>query len=388
MASYTPRFQPFQPSNLRFPTGPSSPASPLSPPPLTVDRSISPILPETGKYSSLLSSAPPSPKPWRWSCHKCHQRYRLGATSRCLNDGHKICFFPVEKVSKRTGMCKQRQPCTTQFDYGGWKVWNEWRRRHFPGHPTNDGRRIRDCCRTCDYPSQCTENHSAPSTPVIEPLRNHDSRPTAPIVPRAVSQPTSPPASPGPCTTFEQILGPLAPAIPPTSPARISNQVSGTFDRLIKAAGIGRAQLATLLSPILEENRIIQQKPMTPITAHETTTPVAVPSPAAVLQPSTSTTRTTSGSKQNGNEAAARAEVLSPAGVEDFQSFKARMDRIHGASGGDHQPRPAHETPSVVADDVMAPSWGIVIPPRQRSRRRSRTPPPSAVEYLELSWTD
>lgn len=369
MVGYTPRFAPFQPSNLRFPTGPSSPASPLSPPPLTCRSPSSPILTETNEDPSRSSPAPPPPRPWLWCCHKCHEHYRLGATSRCLNDGHTICFHPMERVNKRTGKRKQRQPCSTEFDYGGWKLWNEWRRRNFPGRPTKNKRRTRDCCRKCDYPSQCTDpNDSTPSTPGVGPLS-----------PRIVDYPTSSPASSGPCTTFEQILGLPAPETPPTSPARVSNHVSATFDRLIKAAEIGRAQLATLFSPNQEEFHAIQPKPMTPSTVHETTT-----CPVAVLRPCTSPTRSDSDSKQTGHEAAATTKVASPAGVEDFPSFKARMDRIHGSSGGDQQPNPARDTPSIVADDMMPPPLRIINPPQQRSSRR-RTPPPSEVEYLALS---
>lgn len=363
MIGYTP----LQPSNLRISTGPSSPASPLSPPPLTArSLMLSPISTDTSDYPSLPSPAPPSPLPWRWYCHKCHKHYPLGATSRCLHDGHAICFYPSEKLSKRTGNLKFEQPCTTEFDYGGWRAWNEWRRRNFPSRATQHKHRTRDCCSKCDYPSQCT--HSNSSTPVIEPLFN----------PPVVNDPTSPAVSRGPCVTFEQLLGPPAPATPSTSPAAGSKRASTALDRFVKAAETHSAQWAALLSPIHETLHDSQPKPKTT----KTTPPVP---DAVVTRRRPSSTRTTPGSKHTQRKAPATNEIPSPAAAEDFQSFKARMDRIHGSSGVDRLPNPAPESPSPGPQGTMLAPLRVVIPPQQQLGRTLGTSPHSAIEFLALA---
>ncbi|MCJ1430240.1 hypothetical protein MMC29_008157 [Sticta canariensis] len=344
MIGYTPLFPPFQPSKLRIRTGPSSPVSPLSPLPSTAGSPIrSPISTSTSDCPSLPPQAPPSPVPWVWYCHICHKRYPLGATRRCLHDGHKACFSPFEKPNKRPAKLKQRQPCTTEFDYRGWRAWNEWRRRDFPRRQTKHKQRTRDCCHKCDYPSQCAKSdHSFPCTPVIEPLFNHNSQPTAASPPPVVDYPKSPPASTCPYANFEQLLGPPAPPTSPTSPATIPKHASVTFDRLIKAAETRSARLAALLSPIQANFHDGQSKPKTPTKTHQTFTPVTN---AAIFRPRTSPTPTPSVSKQTRRKAVAVPEVSSQATVEDFQSFKARMDRIHGPSGCDNHPDPPPSSP-------------------------------------------
>lgn len=329
MVGYTPLFPPFQPSNLRIPTGPSSPASPLSSPPLAArPPTLSPLSTASSDYPSLPSPAPPSPLPWIWYCHICHKHYPMGATRRCLHDGHTICFFPSEKVSKRTGKVKTRPPCATEFDYGGWRAWNQWRRRNFPSRQTKHKQRTRDCCRKCDYPSQCTNpNHSSPRTPVSEPFLSHSPELAAPPASPVVNDPESPPASTGPCTTFDQLLGSLEPVAPSTSSAAVSKRASRTLDWLFKVAGTRSARVVTLLSPIHEEFHASPPNSKTATETHETTDPVPN---AVVSRPRTSPTCTTSGSKQIRRNAVAATKIPSPAAAEDFQSFKARMDRIHG----------------------------------------------------------
>lgn len=149
MVSFTNKFAPLEPSKLRIFSGPLTPASPLIPlsyqptsrtPPLA---SVKPLRP---------GCLPPSPPlQWLWSCHLCHQRYPLGATRRCLHDGHVFCSGVT--VSKRTGTVKKRVACASEFDYVGWKSWSEWRQDARGGKPDNDGRN--GCENSCTYPSEC-----------------------------------------------------------------------------------------------------------------------------------------------------------------------------------------------------------------------------------------
>ncbi|MCJ1423084.1 hypothetical protein MMC29_000965 [Sticta canariensis] len=409
MIGCTPLFPPFAPSNLRIRTGPSSPASPLSPLPSTAPPPIlSPIATTPSNCTSLPSPAPPSPVPWVWYCHICHEHYPLAATRRCLHDGHKICFSPFETINKRTGKLKQRQPCTTEFDYGGWRAWNEWRRRNFPRCQKKHKQRTRDCCHKCDYPSQCANpDHSALSTPVTESLFSHNPQTTALPASPVVDYPGSPPAFPGPYTTFEQLLGPPAPATSSTSPATISEYASTTLDRLLKAAETRSAQLVTLLSPIQEDFHgsqskpkaptktrsaqlttqlspiqedfhASQSKPKTPTQTNKTIPPV---SNAAISGPRTTPTYTTSFSKQIRRKAVAAPEISSSATVEDFQSFKARMDRIHGSSGCDNHLNPPPDFPSPGAEAMMPAPLRVVISPQHQPNLSLETSCPSPTEH-------
>lgn len=56
-------------------------------------------------------SAPRSPYPWVWRCHKCRTVYRFSALNRCLSCSHRFC-----------------QKCVSEFDYSGWEHWKGyWR---------------------------------------------------------------------------------------------------------------------------------------------------------------------------------------------------------------------------------------------------------------------
>ncbi|KIW71754.1 hypothetical protein PV04_03888 [Phialophora macrospora] len=95
---------------------------------------------------------PPSMKPmeWIWTCHLCHSRYALGVTRRCLVDGHYYCAGESDKPSMRKK--KKQKACSSEFDYGAWKVWGEWR-RNILRMMQND--RIFKGCESCDFPSHC-----------------------------------------------------------------------------------------------------------------------------------------------------------------------------------------------------------------------------------------
>ena len=77
--------------------------------------------------STTLTPPPPLPPAWLWSCHVCHAAYPLGATRRCLVDGHRFCAGTLTH-NKRTGKLRRSTPCGSVFDYVGWRAYGEWRR--------------------------------------------------------------------------------------------------------------------------------------------------------------------------------------------------------------------------------------------------------------------
>lgn len=121
MGRFRPSFAPLAPSSLRILSGPISPASSTSSHiPMLFPKFSSPQakIPPAFQLSNQISVEPPStPMPWIWSCHRCHTRYLLGATRRCLHDGHYFCGgITVDKVS---GKVKKHKACISKFDYTG-----------------------------------------------------------------------------------------------------------------------------------------------------------------------------------------------------------------------------------------------------------------------------
>ena len=154
MAPLVLSFAPLQPSNLQITSGPDSPASPLSPfglrpRPLSASDSV------TGSstlstWKSPSSDAPPRPDPWTWKCHQCHSRFPLAVTRRCLIDGHYLCSGTKE-ISRRSGRVKHTKPCSSEFDYGGWRVYSKWCRQ-VNRHKKRTGSAGFD---HCVFPSEC-----------------------------------------------------------------------------------------------------------------------------------------------------------------------------------------------------------------------------------------
>ena len=101
--------------------------------------------------------------PWIWSCHKCHTRYLLGATRRCLLDGHYFCGGAT--VDKISGKVRKHRACVSEFDYSGWEDFNRWKRAT-TGHIRRFGNK--HCEDDCNFPSSChwEEEHAAQDTGV------------------------------------------------------------------------------------------------------------------------------------------------------------------------------------------------------------------------------
>ena len=88
--------------------------------------------------------------PWIWSCHKCHTRYLLGATRRCLQDGHYFCGGTT--VDNFSGKVRKHRACISEFDYSGWEDFSRWKRAT-TGPVVRLGRK--HCEDECDFPSSC-----------------------------------------------------------------------------------------------------------------------------------------------------------------------------------------------------------------------------------------
>ena len=142
------------------------------------------------------------PLPWLWSCHHCHTRYPLGATRRCLHDGHYFCGGTT--VSLLTGRpIKRHKACGSEFDYVGWEDMAEWRAASqraaataartyattMTTTATAEGRKRKSCETSCKFPSDCHYTQrkvprrrasSAPPKPTTTPhtisLQNTDNR--------------------------------------------------------------------------------------------------------------------------------------------------------------------------------------------------------------------
>lgn len=121
------------------------------------------------------SSAPPSPFPWHWECHKCKQTYRLAVTRRCLQDGHYFCTGTTPSKLDASPKRRKTAVCSSAFDYHGWRALGKWRRncltpedamqpkastdKHI-SQMRSEGRR--DCSKKCDYPSECHWKYTKP----------------------------------------------------------------------------------------------------------------------------------------------------------------------------------------------------------------------------------
>ncbi len=156
MRDFSSKFAPLQPSSLQYTSGPTSPASPKSPfglrPRPLANRSINTIpSPTTVSEQHLWADCwkPVDPSRWSWRCHLCHTQYPLGATRRCLIDGHYLCTGEV-KASKRTGKLKRRNACSSDFDYKGWHLYSMRR------ETLNRKKKVeaKGCSNNCFHPSE------------------------------------------------------------------------------------------------------------------------------------------------------------------------------------------------------------------------------------------
>lgn len=134
----SPRTPTYVPSPMSFPVpafDPSSVFTPLSPT-NSVERTPS----------------PPKPLVWVWECHLCRSRYPLGATRRCLLDGHFYCAGETDRPNLKKK--KKGQSCSSEFDYIGWKEMEQWKRKMRKSDWLMIARES-EGCENCEFPSQC-----------------------------------------------------------------------------------------------------------------------------------------------------------------------------------------------------------------------------------------
>ena len=183
--------------------------------------------------SSLNHSAkcPSKAMPWVWSCHKCHTQYPLGATRRCLHDGHYFCGGST--VDKVTGRTRKHRACGSEFDYIGWEDYGSWRRSNSAAQkPTTPGQK--HCEHQCDFPSAC--HWSKKRSPRTE--ANFEF-----LDPSCLSTKPTDPSSSGRRTSSSTVSG-------------LKKTGGVVLDKLVKAAEKRTMQLTTLLSTIDEEKNL------------------------------------------------------------------------------------------------------------------------------------
>lgn len=190
---------PFKSSHLSIPPSPFSPLSPLTPAARPKTRTPSASLIPA---NSTTRAVPATPLQWIWTCHACHSAYPLGATRRCLDDGHHFCAgntmvkrWHHDDPKRRV---KRHKACVSEFDYLGWKGWGRWKRASLVPRTSAkvtgaaraemadvSGVKEQDkknCWMYCDYPSQCRwgkrvgiHTPSSSPTPTRTTFSFHDS---------------------------------------------------------------------------------------------------------------------------------------------------------------------------------------------------------------------
>lgn len=172
---------PFRSSFLSIPPSPHSPLSPLtttfSRPISQPTKNIASVAPANKHDSTTTDNpAPAKPLPWLWQCHICQRSYPLGATRRCLDDGHYFCSGQAQSCTlTRRGLVKSKQnkkknrgrSCNSEFDYLGWQIYGDWRRQELSLRAQATGNNLvqaegrfriankKDCSANCNYPSEC-----------------------------------------------------------------------------------------------------------------------------------------------------------------------------------------------------------------------------------------
>ena len=103
---------------------------------------------------------PQKPLVWIWQCHLCRTRYPLGATRRCLVDGHFYCSGEMDRPNLKKN--KKGQSCSSEFDYIGWKSIEQWKRKMRKSGRFTIAREPVGC-EKCEFPSECRyESHNVP----------------------------------------------------------------------------------------------------------------------------------------------------------------------------------------------------------------------------------
>ncbi|KAL0254839.1 hypothetical protein SLS55_009363 [Diplodia seriata] len=290
---------PFKPSSLSIPHSPFSPRLPLTPPASPPKAgSLAPSRNKRGLSSP--STPPPSPAlKWIWQCHVCHRTYPLGTTRRCLDDGHYFCSgvttaktWRASTSPRKSRKAKKHRACASEFDYGGWKAFGQWRRNEeairgasfadmvdfsisddglVSPRPPVQSNVSRDCWNGCDFPSECRwgSQHGVEAAcaamPILPSPLEEDSEVSSALhqpasTPEAIKLDTTFAANNTPPTTFDGILdhhqeGELSPLSP--------KELRGRFwDGIIDSARQRRSSKSIkehsplALNPVTEEDEL------------------------------------------------------------------------------------------------------------------------------------
>lgn len=361
MVSRNLPFAPLQPSNLKIASGPDSPASPLSPfglrpRPLSSsrERPISPLDYSTPS-SALGTNAPPvKPDAWTWKCHQCRSRFPLGATRRCLHDGHYLCSGTRE-VSRRSGRLKNSKSCSSEFDYAGWRAYSKWMKQI-------SRKKLRDRGETtdqCIFPSECRWSPESRAERLREDC--------------AVSEP----GDVGPTPTFDSILGLSQSGIPVEYP-------EPTVSFTLRYGHLNPLSSAPTPRAILTPSELEGSQPE-PIISKNDTEPKT-----DAVQPASGRRRSAHPTLQKLEKLTARRSAklpisLSPIEEERSQSkklnnvthCKINQPILHFSAYPDKFPESSHER-------VKPPTWST----NESSEKNCLRPLALEDAYMEGDWLD
>jgi hypothetical protein len=233
---------PFKPSCLSIPPSPFSPLSPLTPAARHKKRTPSGLL----RTSHETEPVPAAPLQWLWTCHACRSAYPLGATRRCLDDGHRFCAGTTVVMKWRHDGQKRRvkrhKACASEFDYMRWKCWGRWKQAALMSKPSARTKRVedgdnsdrsarkKDCWTQCDYPSQCRWGkrvgiHTPSPTPTRTTFSFNDSSINTSVLNTPINLPSLDDCfvtSPSPDSSLEGTVGVLGRALEASAKRRKS----------------------------------------------------------------------------------------------------------------------------------------------------------------------
>ena len=121
----------------------------------TIEKSEVDLVKKWQPLTECIPIPQPKTKEWKWVCHLCRSKYRLGVTNRCLIDGHYFCSGkPTNGVNGET----KGRSCKSYLDKNGWMKRNGYRTtvRCLKGIESSPG-----CWEDCYYPGMC-HGDSAP----------------------------------------------------------------------------------------------------------------------------------------------------------------------------------------------------------------------------------
>lgn len=152
----------------RTPTYVPSSSNSFTIPPFDPSRIFALFSPSQAVKQAAPLPSPTKPLAWVWQCHLCRSRYPLGATRRCLLDGHYYCSGEADRSNPKKG--KRGQSCLSEFDYIGWRDMTDWQRKWRKIAKPNSAHSPQGC-ENCEFPSQCQYGNQSLLGAASEPLQ-------------------------------------------------------------------------------------------------------------------------------------------------------------------------------------------------------------------------